>query len=150
MKLSLEFLNTRLNYIGSRCEPNTSVEDRNGYKPQGAFLHKAGLRLADIDHAGGYAEFDMVERSGPDTISIRKFDYSKRELENAIRLLETDMRNYDTDDYATEWNWLQFSRAIMIMEMTPQEAGMALMRDKASTAPIIIGGGPDNIPEISR
>lgn len=139
MKLSLAFLETRLEQMGSRCEPKTSTEDRNGYKPQGDFLHKAGLRLANINHAGDYAEFDMVERTGPGTISIRRFGYSVAELERGVQRLEADMLEKGTQDYATEWNWLQLSRALMLMNEPPEQARVAIMRGQAAQAPVCIG-----------
>ncbi|MFN3701168.1 MAG: hypothetical protein ACK4VI_06565 [Alphaproteobacteria bacterium] len=144
MKITLEFLEARLRQMGSRCEPLTSPSDRKGFKPQKDILDKTGLRLSAVFSKEGFVEFQIVEKGHqPDKIFIRDFPYDAHELvkieQELLTTLSTGKRGY-----ATEWNWLQVSRALLLLESDdPSTSQMALMRDNAARVPIIMAHHDD-------
>jgi hypothetical protein len=139
MKITLEFLEARLRQMGSRCEPVTSVNDRNGFKPQNDLLNKVGLSLSAILAKEGFVEFEIVEKSHQhNEIFIRSFSYDTAELvkieQELLTALSTGKRGY-----ATEWNWLQVTRALLLLKADDTSSvQMALMPDDAARAPIVI------------
>lgn len=134
MQLTLQFIETRLRDMGSRCEPVTSVKDRDGMKPRGDFLLRAGLRLQGF-HPDGDAEFLMVERVHEGQDQIRSFFYTRDELEAMAAHLDTAMAQ-GREGYALEWNFYQISRAILLQDKDAGTRQVSLMRDRVAQVPL--------------
>ncbi len=146
MNPRLQFIQERLDQLGSRCDRHPSAAKRRGmlpgFEPNGAVIREMGLRYVGADpECPEMLLFRFGEYECGGTLHVQDKAYTPEQVERVIETLEA-MQGEPANghmNYALEWNLLQFQRGKIMAEQRispPEKEGVNYMvRPAAAKTP---------------